>query len=277
MRRADRLFQIIQILRRCTRPVTAAALAEELEVSKRTVYRDVADLIGQRVPIEGEAGLGYLIAADYDMPPLMLTPDELEAVTLGAQWVAGRSDKALSNAARDVIAKIAAVVPERLRSFIVESSVGVKPTVAEPAEGVDPSHLRSAIRESRKLRLRYRSEAGEETERTVWPVILGYADTTRMLVAWCELRQGFRHFRTDRIIEVETLDESIGLRHGELRRRWQRWRETKPAKCDFSTALAALASSGGWQRKSPMTSLPDGRSLTKRRFHSIICIQTSDV
>ena len=228
MRRADRLFQIIQILRRSTRPVTAAALAGEPEVSKRTVYRDVADLIGQRVPIEGEAGLGYLIAADYDMPPLMLTPDELEAVTLGAQWVAGRSDKALSNAARDVIAKIAAVVPERLRSFIVESSVGVKSTVAEPAEGVDPSHLRSAIRESRKLRLRYRSEAGEETERTVWPVILGYAETTRMLVAWCELRQGFRHFRTDRIIEVETLDESIGLRHGELRRRWQRWRETNP-------------------------------------------------
>jgi predicted DNA-binding transcriptional regulator YafY len=115
MRRADRLFQIIQILRRSSRPVTAAALAEELEVSKRTVYRDVADLIGQRVPIEGEAGLGYLLASDYDMPPLMLTPDEIEAVMLGAQWVAGRSDKVLSNAARDVIAKIAAVVPERLR------------------------------------------------------------------------------------------------------------------------------------------------------------------
>ncbi len=134
MRRADRLFQIIQVLRRSTRPVTAAALAEELEVSTRTVYRDVADLIGQRVPIEGEAGLGYLIASDYDMPPLMLTPDEIEAVMLGAQWVAGRSDKALGNAARDVMAKIAAVVPERLRPFIVEPSVGVKPMLAEPKE-----------------------------------------------------------------------------------------------------------------------------------------------
>ena len=226
MRRADRLFQIIQILRRSTRPVTAAALAEELEVSKRTVYRDVADLIGQRVPIEGEAGLGYLIAPDYDMPPLMLTPDELEAVTLGAQWVAGRSDKALSNAARDVVAKIAAVVPERLRPFIVEPSVGAKSTIGELEERVDTSMLRSANRNGVKLRLRYRSEAGEETERTVWPVILGYAETTRMLVAWCELRQGFRHFRTDRIIEAEPLDETIDLRHGELRRRWQRWRET---------------------------------------------------
>jgi predicted DNA-binding transcriptional regulator YafY len=226
MRRADRLFQIIQILRRSTRPITAAALAGELEVSKRTVYRDVADLIGQRVPIEGEAGLGYLIASDYDMPPLMLTPDEIEAVMLGAQWVAGRADKALANAARDVMGKIAAVVPEHLRPFLVEPSVGVKPTIVEPKESVDPSNLRAAIRKGKKLRLRYRSEAGEETERTVWPVILGYAETSRMLVAWCELRQSFRHFRTDRLIEAEALDETIGLRRGELRRRWQRWRET---------------------------------------------------
>src|SRR4029077_19411455 len=168
---------------------------------------------------------GYLIASDYDMPPLMLTPDEIEAVMLGAQWVAARSDKALANAARDVIAKIGAVVPEHLRPFIVEPGVGVKPTVAQPEEIADPSRLRTAIRESRKLRLIYRSDAGEETERTVWPVILGYAETTRMLVAWCELRQGFRHFRTDRILVLETLDESIGMRHGELRRRWRLWRE----------------------------------------------------
>ena len=225
MRRADRLFQIIQILRRSTRPVTAAALAQELEISKRTVYRDVADLIGQRVPIEGEAGLGYLLATDYDMPPLMLTPNELEAVMLGAQWVAGRSDKILSNAARDVVAKIAAVVPERLRPFIVEPSVGAKPTIGEQEERVDTSMLRSAIRNGVKLRLRYRSQAGEESERTVWPVILGYAETTRLLVAWCEMRQNFRHFRTDRIIEAEMLDERNGLRQGELRRRWQLRRE----------------------------------------------------
>ena len=225
MRRADRLFQIIQILRRSTRPVTAAALAQELEISKRTVYRDVADLMGQRVPIEGEAGLGYLLASDYHMPPLMLTPDEIEAVMLGAQWVAGHSDKILSNAARDVAAKIAAVVPERLRPFIVEPSVGAKPPIGEPEESVDASMLRSAIRNGVKLRLRYRSEAGEETERTVWPVILGYAETNRLLVAWCELRQNFRHFRTDRIIEAEMLDEINGVRQGELRRRWRLWRE----------------------------------------------------
>ncbi len=111
MRRADRLFQIIQILRRSSRPVTAAALAEELEVSKRSVYRDVADLVGQRVPIRGEAGVGYVLDRDFDMPPLMLTPDELEAAALGAQWVADKGDAVLAAAARDLIAKIAAVVP----------------------------------------------------------------------------------------------------------------------------------------------------------------------
>jgi predicted DNA-binding transcriptional regulator YafY len=227
MRRADRLFQIIQILRRSTRPLTAAALAMELEVSTRTVYRDVADLVGQRVPIEGEAGLGYLLDASYDMPPLMLTPDELEAVVLGAQWVSGHSDKALANAARDVVAKIAAVVPKRLRLFIIDPSVGAKPTGERPEELVDAALLRSAIRKGMKLRLRYCSEASEESERTVWPVILGYAETSRLLVAWCELRQGFRHFRTDRIVAAEILEQPVGLRPGELRRRWQIWREAQ--------------------------------------------------
>lgn len=227
MRRADRLFQIIQILRRSTRPVTAAALAAELEVSKRTVYRDMADLIGQRVPVEGEAGVGYVLGSDYDMPPLMLTPDEIEAVVLGAQWVAGRVDELLANAARDVIAKIAAVVPERMRPFIATPSVGAKPRAEAPREGIDPAPLRQAIREGLKLRLRYRAQSGEVTERTVWPVILGYGDTTSLLVAWCELRQGFRHFRTDRLIEAEVLDEPSGLRQSELRRRWRRWRESE--------------------------------------------------
>src|SRR5271166_2028639 len=122
MRRADRLFQIVQIMRRSTRPVTASMLAEELEVSKRSVYRDIADLIGQRVPIRGEAGLGYVLDRDFDMPPLMLTPDELEAAALGAQWVADNADAALAAAARDLTAKIAAAVPERQRPFIFEAT-----------------------------------------------------------------------------------------------------------------------------------------------------------
>lgn len=226
MRRADRLFQIIQILRRSTRPVTAAQLAQELEVSKRTVYRDIGDLIGQRVPVQGEAGFGYVIASDYDMPPLMLTPDEIEAVVLGAQWVATRSDQTLSYAARDVIAKIAAVVPAHLRPFVEEPSVGVKPP-DEPSGRFDTTSIRAAIRGGNKLMLRYRTEAGEESERKVWPVVLGYSEATSLLVGWCELRQDFRHFRTDRIIEVTSTAETHGLRQGELRRRWEAWRAAR--------------------------------------------------
>lgn len=230
MRRADRLFQIIQILRRSSRPVTAAALAQEIEVSKRTIYRDVADLIGQRVPIVGEAGLGYLIDRAYDMPPLMLTPDEIEAVVLGAQWVAGRGDEVLSVAARDVIAKISSAIPERLRPFIDEPSVGARPGVATRADAVDTAALRRAVREGRKLHLRYRSDGGEETERVVWPVLLGFGEATRLIVAWCELRQDFRHFRTDRIVEARVSEETNGLGRGVLRRRWQLWREEQNAR-----------------------------------------------
>ena len=224
MRRADRLFQIIQILRRSTRPVTAAALGRELEVSPRTVYRDIADLIGQRVPIAGEAGLGYLMAEGYDMPPLMLTPAELEAIVLGAQWVALRGDRQLSPAARDVLAKINTAVPDHLRPFIAQPTTAAEPPLHDQEELVEPAILRNAIRQGLKLRLHYQAENGEQTARTVWPVVLGYAETRRVLIAWCELRQDFRQFRTDRMQRAELLDQSIGERRAHLLRRWESWR-----------------------------------------------------
>ena len=230
MRRAERLFQIIQILRRSSRPMTAAALATELEVSTRTVYRDVADLMAQRVPITGEAGLGYLLAAEYNMPPLMLTPAEVEAIVLGAQWVAGRDDPLLSRAARDVLAKIATAVPAHLRPLVAEPSTGVGPRLVTSQEVVDMATLRVAIRKRVKLRLLYRAENGEETERTVRPVVLGYSDMTRILIAWCELRQGFRHFRTDRMRAADLLDQPIGEPHKLLLRRWDAWRSGELAE-----------------------------------------------
>ncbi len=222
MRRADRLFQIIQILRRSPRPVTATALAEELEVSKRSVYRDVADLIGQRVPILGEAGVGYVLDRDFDMPPLMLTPDELEAAALGAQWVADKGDVVLAAAARDLIAKIAAVVPDELLPFLDEPSVGAPPSLVKTADGLDIARNRSWIRGGRKIRIRYSDEQTRESERIIWPAMIGYAETVRMLAAWCELRQDFRHFRTDRILAAEFLDERHGVAPPELRARWRR-------------------------------------------------------
>jgi predicted DNA-binding transcriptional regulator YafY len=227
MRRADRLFQIIQILRRHTRPVTAGRLAEELEVSKRSVYRDMADLIGQRVPIRGEAGLGYVLDRDFDMPPLMLTPDEIEAAVLGAQWVAERGDPVLAGAARDLIAKIGAAVPERLRPFIAEPTIGAPPGNVRTLDGLDIAKARLWIRGGRKIRIRYRNQEAQDSERTIWPVIIGYAETVRLLAAWCELRQDFRHFRTDRILAAEFLDERHGCRLSDLRSRWKRQMETE--------------------------------------------------
>jgi predicted DNA-binding transcriptional regulator YafY len=227
MRRADRLFQIIQVLRRSRRPVTANQLAAELEVSQRSVYRDIADLIGQRVPIRGEAGIGYVLDRGFDMPALMLTPDELEAAVLGAQWVADRGDAVLARAARDLISKISSVVPERLRPFIAEPSIGVPKSQALAADGIDIALTRSWIRSGRKIRIRYRDERSRETVRTIWPTIIGYAEAVRLLAAWCELRGGFRHFRTDRIVSAEFLQEQYGCRPRELRARWRRFMESE--------------------------------------------------
>jgi predicted DNA-binding transcriptional regulator YafY len=227
MRRADRLFQIIQVLRRSRRPVTASQLAAELEVSQRSIYRDIADLIGQRVPIRGEAGIGYALDRDFDMPAVMLTPDELEAAVLGAQWVADRGDAILARAARDLISKISSVVPERLRPFIAEPSIGAPTSRAPAADGIDIALTRSWIRSGRKIRIRYRDERSRETERTIWPTIIGYAETVRLLAAWCELRRGFRHFRTDRIVSAEFLQEQYGSRPRELRARWRRFMESE--------------------------------------------------
>jgi len=200
-------------------------LAEELEISKRSIYRDITDLIGQGVPIRGEAGLGYLLDRDFDMPPLMLTPDELEAAVLGAQWVADRGDAKLANAARDLIAKIATAIPERLRPFIAEPTVGVPPNNFVSVDGLDIARARQWIRKGRKIRIRYRNGAMQETQRTIWPVIIGYAETVRLLAAWCELRREFRHFRTDRIIAADFLEENHGCRVIDLRTRWIRYME----------------------------------------------------
>jgi predicted DNA-binding transcriptional regulator YafY len=223
MRRADRLFQIIQILRRSLRrPITAEAIARELETSRRTVYRDIADLIGQRVPIRGEAGTGYVLDGGYDMPPLMLTPDEIEAAVLGAQWVAGRADPVLARAADDLIAKIAATVPERLRPYVMEPASRVPPSWDAPADRLDLAKARAQIHAGRKITLDYRDEQDRPSRRTVWPVAIGYFQTVQILAAWCELRRDFRAFRTDRVERVEFLDERDPERPAVLRAKWRR-------------------------------------------------------
>jgi len=222
MRRADRLFQIIQTLRRSRGVVTAEQLAEELETSKRTIYRDIADLMSQRVPIRGEAGIGYVLEAGFDLPPLMLTPDEIEAAVLGAQWVARRGDPALAKAAEDLIAKIASTVPERLRPYALEPSSATPPVWNAVPDALDMVQVRLQIRAGRKIMLHYRDEQGRESQRKVWPVTVGYLDTVRLLIAWCELRNDFRHFRTDRVLTADFLDERYPARPAALRMKWRR-------------------------------------------------------
>src|SRR3954466_9805832 len=202
MRRADRLFQIIQVLRRSRKPMTADAIAAELETSKRTIYRDIATLIGQRVPIRGEAGMGYILERGFDMPPLMLTPDEIEAAVLGAQWVSSHADPALARAAEDLIAKIADTVPDRLRPFVLEPATRARPDWNATPDTIDMALMRAQIHGGRKVALRYCDEQGRNSERTIWPIAVGYLATVRHVVAWCELRRDFRSFRADRVVEA---------------------------------------------------------------------------
>jgi predicted DNA-binding transcriptional regulator YafY len=220
MRRADRLFEIVQILRRERRPVTADAIATELESSKRSVYRDIAALMAQRVPIRGEAGIGYVLEGGFDLPPLMLNPEEVEAAVLGAQWVAGHGDPALARAARNLIAKIAAVVPAEMRPLLDDPAARTPPAWGMAEDAVDATALRQAIRAGRKIALSYRVENGTLTDRTIWPALLGYHDSARMLIGWCELREDFRSFRLDRIVVANFLDERYPTRPATLRARW---------------------------------------------------------
>src|SRR6202161_1719526 len=222
MRRADRLFQIIQVLRRTAKPLTADAIAVELETSKRTIYRDIATLIGQRVPIRGEAGMGYILEKGFDLPPLMLTPDEIEACVLGAQWVAGHADAVLSRAAQDLIAKIADTVPERLRPFALEPASGARPGWQKQADRIDMVRTRAQIHEGKKIALRYRDEHGRDSERTIWPIAIGYLEAGRLLAGWCELGRGFRSFRTARVIDAVYLEEKYPERRDLLRAKWRR-------------------------------------------------------
>lgn len=207
MRRADRLFQIIQLLRG-RRVVTAAELAQELEVSLRTVYRDVQDLVASGVPIEGEAGVGYLLPRGFDLPPLMFDEDEIEALVLGARMVEAWGDPELARRARGLLSKVKAVLPERLEPKLDDVALFAPagpPT--EHAAKLEP--LRRATNEKRKVRFDYVDGSGRATARTVRPVCLTFWGTTWLATAWCELRDDFRSFRPDRMGEVTLLDEGF--------------------------------------------------------------------
>ncbi|WP_158816854.1 YafY family protein [Methylocapsa sp. S129] len=228
MRRTERLFQIIQILRAKRSAVTGRQLADELGISLRSLYRDMAELIAQRVPVRGEAGTGYVLDEGYDMPPLMLTPDELEAAVLGAAWVAKRGDPALVRGARDLIAKIAQSIPQALRPVLLDATLKPISMRPIPRETLDMASVRRAVRDRFKIAIAYRDGDGSVTSRTIWPVFIAYMEDVRIIVAWCELRQGFRHFRTDRMDAVEVAAERIPERQEALLKRWKALQKLTP-------------------------------------------------
>jgi predicted DNA-binding transcriptional regulator YafY len=221
MSRAERLLSLMQHLRRHRQPVSGAALAEQLGVSLRTLYRDIATLQGQGAQIEGEAGVGYVLRPGFTLPPLMLTVDEIEALVLGARWVADRVDAHLADAAHDAVAKISAVLPPELRYTLEHSALMVVPRQTVACSYDVLAHTRQALREERKLELHYLDAQQRESLRTVWPCALGFFEQVSVLVAWCETRNDFRHFRTDRIRTLRLLDARYPRRRLDLLREWR--------------------------------------------------------
>lgn len=224
MSRSERLLDLLQVLRRHRRPVSGRVLAQELAVSIRTLYRDIATLQAQGAPIQGEAGVGYVLQAGFMLPPLMFSEDEIEALVLGSRWVADRADDRLAAAARNALAKIAAVLPADLRQELDTSALLVGPGACIIADTVDLAVIRTAIRSERKLILSYQDKGGDVSRRTIWPFALGFFDRVRVAVAWCELRQDFRHFRTDRMSDLSATDMRYPRRRQAL---LKEWRETE--------------------------------------------------
>jgi predicted DNA-binding transcriptional regulator YafY len=221
MSRAERLLQLVQILRRHRRPVSGAHLATELGISLRTLYRDIASLQAQGAGIEGEAGVGYVLRPGFMLPPLMFSEDEIAALVLGSRWVSDRTDEPLQRAAQNALAKIAAVLPPDLRHDLDVSGLLVGPGVPMAAGESGLPVIRQAIRTERKLVVDYVDLKQTSTRRTIWPIALAFFDRSRVVVAWCESREAFRHFRADRIVTLALTEERYPRRREAMLREWR--------------------------------------------------------
>ena len=221
MTRAQRLLDLIQLLRRHRFPVTGAVLADELGVSLRTLYRDIRTLQAQGAHIDGEPGFGYVLRPGFLLPPLMFAEEELEALVLGSRWVARRGDRRLAEAARNALAKIGAVLPKDLLNTLDDSGLLVGPGKAIAAGDAELAKLRDAIRHEHKVDILYRDDKGTESKRVIWPLAVAFFDQARVVVAWCEMRQDFRHFRTDRIVTLSVLKSTYPRKRRVLLQEWR--------------------------------------------------------
>ena len=221
MSRAQRLLELIQILRSHRFPVSGEQLASELGISLRTLYRDIVTLQAQGANIVGEAGVGYVLQPGFMLPPLMFTEDEIEAIVLGSRWVANRADERLGDSAASALSKIAAVLPPALRKELDDSGLLIGPAKPPHHEQIDVHAIRQCIRQQSKLLIHYIDQHDAVSQRIVWPFALGYFDQFRIMVAWCELREGYRHFRTDRISRHEVLQENYARPRQVMLREWR--------------------------------------------------------
>jgi predicted DNA-binding transcriptional regulator YafY len=220
MARSERLLTLLQTLRRYRRPVSGALLAAETGVSLRTLYRDIASLQSQGAMIEGETGVGYVLKPGFMLPPMMFSQDEIEALVLGSRWVARAAEPRLAAAGADAMAKIAAVLPADMREEVDSATLLVGPR-RKGEDKADLSLIRKAIRAERILEINYSDEQGAVSIRRVWPFALGYFEHVRVMVAWCELRNDFRHFRTDRIAEMAEQEVRYPRRRAVLLKQWR--------------------------------------------------------
>ncbi len=220
--RAARLLQLLEALRQCRKPVTGAVLADEMAISLRTLYRDIATLREQGAQIEGDPGLGYVLRPGFTLPPLMFNADELEAVVLGARWVASQAaDPELAQAAQAAMNRIANVLPTELRLSVETSGLFVPERCdAFPLVPWLPT-LRRAIRCEHALLLDYRDAHDEPSQRRIWPFAMAFFDHARLIAAWCELRQDFRHFRADRVQALTDTGQRYPARRHQLIERWR--------------------------------------------------------
>lgn len=207
MRRSDRLFQIVNYLQGRKLAITADQIAEELEVCVRTVYRDMRDLMLSGVPIQSEAGVGYMLDKDYHLPPLMFDVEEIEALVLGAAMVGSWTDEQMAGVSRRVLDKVKAALPDRSQSIINETALFALPSAGKLPWTVDFGAIRRSIRSKNKINISYADENGDQTKRTIRPLAMASFAPVWLVMGWCELRNDFRSFRLDRIEEMDILEK----------------------------------------------------------------------
>jgi predicted DNA-binding transcriptional regulator YafY len=221
MTRTERLLKLLQVLRSYRYPVSGQRLAERLDVSLRTIYRDIATLQAQGAQIEGEAGVGYVLKPGFFLPPLMFSQTEIEALLLGIQWVSQYGDKPLTQSAMDVASKITHVLPSNIKKEMHTLSLRVGPPMKEILAKEDLTSLREAIRGQKKIYIDYQSQKKARTQQIVWPFTIGYFTTGRILVGWCETKNDYDCFNTLGIISMKALDETYPRSRDSLFRDWQ--------------------------------------------------------